>query len=121
MKLQTNVTQIAAAQTRQNEQFTLAEGALAGERRVAVARIVMAAMLALLTDLPRLFGHDPETPLQTFVGGAYVVAALAVYVVLRGQRPDPHRGIWHARSSRGWPRDAADRVRDPDRVHRRAL
>lgn len=96
MKLDTGVAAIAAVQTRRNEQQTLAEGALAGERRVALARIVMAVMLALLTEVPRLFGHDPDTPLQSVVGLAYVAVASAIYLSLRGTHADAHRGAWHA-------------------------
>jgi adenylate cyclase len=90
MRLETNITAIAAAQSKRNEHQTLADGALAGERRVAAARIVMAGMLSFLTDAPRLIGHEPATPLQSVVGVAYVVAALTIYLVLRTTRAEPH-------------------------------
>ena len=94
--MRTNITAISSAQSIRNEQRTLAEGSLAGERRVAVARIVMAALLALITELPRFGGHLPSSALRSLVGVGYVVVAIGVYWWLRVSRADPHRGAYHA-------------------------
>ena len=96
MRFDTSVTAIAAVQSARNEQQALAEGALLGERRIAVARIVLASMLSLVTDVPRLFGHVPETNLSSVTAITYIATAIAIFAVLRQQRPDPHRSSWHA-------------------------
>lgn len=135
MRHYTNSTAIAAARSKRNEQQTLAEGSLTGERRVAIARVVMAGMRSCLMKAPRLLGHEPETPLHSVVAIAYVGVAFAIYLPRRTTRPDPNRSSRHAplmtildfafvsvlaildHGEDGRARDASDRVRDPDRVH----
>lgn len=96
MRIDTSVTAIAAVQAARNEQQALAEGSLLGERRISVARIALAAMLSLVTDVPRLFGHRPETPLSSVVAAAYVGVAVALFVLMRSRRSSAHRSTWHA-------------------------
>lgn len=96
MRIESSVTAIAALQAERNERQALAEGALIGERRVASARVALAAMLSIVTDAPRLFGHAPETVLSSVTAGAYVVVAVAIFLAMRGRRADPHRSSLHA-------------------------
>ena len=78
----TRGTQIIELEAARNEAQVLAEGGLAGERRVAWARLVMIVLFALSNQLPRMIGQD-ELPLQVAIGSVYMCLAIIAIVVLR--------------------------------------
>lgn len=78
-----------------NERQTLAEGTLAAERRVALARIALATVLWLVAEMPRFVAHPPELGVSIFAAG-YVTAAVVVHLTLRRRTADPHRASLHA-------------------------
>jgi adenylate cyclase len=87
----TKGTEIAALEAQRNEAEVRADGSVRGERRSAIARLVMIAMFAAVTNL------SPEgTDLtQTLVGLAYTVVAVITLVVLfRIKRGDPGKARW---------------------------
>jgi adenylate cyclase len=86
----TKGTEIAALEARYNEHRVLAEGAVLGERRAALARLVMVAMFAAVTLLGGAGGRA-----QTLVGLVYMAYAVATLLVLRRlQGGDPRRALW---------------------------
>jgi adenylate cyclase len=88
----TRGTEIAALEAQRNEQEVLAEAALLGERRSAIARLAMIVMFALVTNLDRRGGGDA---LQTAIGATYTLFALVTLVVLiRRKRAEPGRAKW---------------------------
>jgi adenylate cyclase len=86
----TKGTEIAAIEARYNEQRVLAEGAVLGERRAALARLVMIAMFAVVSNLG---GRHDFT--QIAVGLVYTVYAVGTLVALRRiHGGNPSRSLW---------------------------
>jgi len=78
----TRGTAIAALEAERNERQTLADGALRGERRAAVARVAMIAMFAVISQTASTAAGQFR-PAQALIGGAYGLFALTTVVVLR--------------------------------------
>lgn len=91
----TEVTAIAAREAARNEELTIAAGALAGERRVTVARLAMIALFGFSTELvPRLAGEElPLQPVQMVVAWLYIAFAIITFVVVRRVAPDPRKSM----------------------------
>lgn len=89
-RFDTSVSALEIARAARNERQTLAEGSLAGERRVALARVAFACVLALVSEMPRMFGHPPALAVS-LVSAGYVLVAIAIWLVLRTKRIDPRR------------------------------
>jgi adenylate cyclase len=89
--LNTRGTQIAVLEAQRNERLVLAEGGLKGERRVAVARVVMVAMFGLVTVLvPKLGGLPPGHILERAFGSGYMATAFVILLgVYRVKDPRP--------------------------------
>jgi adenylate cyclase len=79
----TRGTQIAELEAARNERQVIAEGGLAGERRVAWARLVMIALFAVSNQLPRSVTGEDELPLQMAIGSVYTCLAIVAILVLR--------------------------------------
>src|SRR5688572_13366742 len=86
-------TAIAALEAQRNEEQTLAAGALAGERRAAIARVAMVFLFAFCAEvLPRLQGHGVVDELsRKIVGASYTIFAIGHFFVLRRVRAHPRR------------------------------
>jgi adenylate cyclase len=72
----TSATQIAALEAERNEAQVRAEGALAGERRAAIARLAMVAMFGTVTQL----GDRDPAPGIMVVGASYTVFAVLLAI-----------------------------------------
>jgi adenylate cyclase len=82
--LNTRGTQIAVLEAQRNERQVLAEGGLKGERRVAIARVVMVFMFALVTELgPKLGGLPAGHVLERAFGASYMAFAFATVLGIR--------------------------------------
>jgi len=79
----TRSTAIAAIEAQRNELQTLAQGALVGERRAALARLAMIGMFGGITQIPQVVGHTVDSPAQRVVGIGYFLFAAATWLVLR--------------------------------------
>jgi adenylate cyclase len=85
----TQGTEVAALEAEQNAAEVLAEGALLGERRAAIARLAMITMFALVTNFGRASGQDRY---QTYVGAAYGLFAIGALIgVFRTRRVTPRQ------------------------------
>ncbi|MGE0547365.1 MAG: adenylate/guanylate cyclase domain-containing protein [Kofleriaceae bacterium] len=90
MSGQTKATEIAAIAARRNEAQVRAEGALQGERRAAIARLVMIAMFAIVTNL-----HGKTDRTQTIVGATYALFAVGTLLALyRVKGGEPSKARW---------------------------
>jgi adenylate cyclase len=89
----TATTVLRQAEAKRNEEMVLAESSLAGERRVAWARLAMIVMFALSFEVfARLVFHRPSAmPLpRTIAVALYVAFALgALFALHRFARPNP--------------------------------
>lgn len=82
-------TAIAALEAKHNEQQVLAEGAILGERRAALARLAMIAMFAVVSNL-----DGQSDGIQVAVGLAYTVYAfVTLLAVRRFTGGDPGRAL----------------------------
>jgi adenylate cyclase len=82
----TSGTSIAALEAQRNELEVRADGGLLGERRSAIARLVMVAMFAVVTNA----SPEGTTLAMTLVGLAYtLIAVITVVIVYRLKRGDP--------------------------------
>jgi adenylate cyclase len=89
-RTQTRGTEIAALEARYNEQQVLAEGAMLGERRAALARLAMIAMFGVVTNL-----EGRSDAVRTVIGLVYTVYAVVTVLVLRRLKGgDPRRALW---------------------------
>ena len=87
----TKGTEIAALEARRNEEQVRAEGALLGERRAAIARLVMIALFGVVASSK----GGPKNWYQTAVGAGYSVWSLGTLIALyRIQRAVPRRSFW---------------------------
>ena len=87
----TKGTEIASLEAARNEAEVLADGALHGERRAAIARLVMITMFALVSNLDAGQRGDP---VQFAVGATYTLfAIITLYMVHRAPKGIPR----HAR------------------------
>lgn len=86
----TSVSALEVARAARNERQTLAEGSLAGERRIALARLALAGVLALVSEMPRMFGHAPAAAVSISSAG-YLAAAIAISSILRSRDIKPAR------------------------------
>ena len=75
----TKGTEIAALEAQRNEQETLAEGALQGERRAAIGRLAMILMFAAVTNLDSRVSTDPAVAV---VGAVYTIGALLTLIAV---------------------------------------
>ncbi|HEY5935239.1 MAG TPA: adenylate/guanylate cyclase domain-containing protein, partial [Kofleriaceae bacterium] len=88
----TKGTEVAALEAARNEAEVLADGALHGERRAAIARIVMILMFAMVSNLDEAQRADR---VQFLVGASYTVFALAtLWVVFKSPKGIPGRARW---------------------------
>lgn len=94
-RFDTSVSALEKARAAANERQTLAEGSFAAERRVALARIALAAVLWLVVETPRFVSHPPAPALSILAAG-YVAASIVVHLSLRRRTVDPHRAAVHA-------------------------
>ncbi|TMQ04390.1 MAG: hypothetical protein E6J91_43715, partial [Deltaproteobacteria bacterium] len=86
----TRGTELAALEARYNEQRVLAEGAILGERRAALARLAMIAMFGVVTNL-----EGKSEAVRTVIGLVYTVFAVVTILVLRRLKGgDPRRALW---------------------------
>ncbi len=87
----TKGTEIAALEAKRNEEQVRAEGALLGERRAAIARLVMIALFAIVSGVR----GGPRNWAQMGVGTFYTVfGAVTLLVVYRIAKPVPRRSFW---------------------------
>jgi adenylate cyclase len=88
-------TAIAALEAQRNEDETLAAGALAGERRASIARIVMVALFAFSAEvLPRLQGAGVVDELsRKLVGASYTIFAITHMFIVHRVRSSPRRAL----------------------------
>jgi adenylate cyclase len=77
-KQPTKGTEIAALEAQRNEQQVLAEGALLGERRVAIARLAMIAMFGIISNV-RPIGTSRA---MTISGAVYTLISLGTVFML---------------------------------------
>ncbi|HEY5927109.1 MAG TPA: adenylate/guanylate cyclase domain-containing protein [Kofleriaceae bacterium] len=77
-KQPTKGTEIAALEAQRNEQQVLAEGALVGERRVAIARLAMVAMFGIISNV-RAGGSS--TPMS-ISGAIYTFIAIVTVIMV---------------------------------------
>ncbi len=91
--MQTQATAIAVLEARRNEEQTLAEGALLGERRSSLVRVAMVVLFGVSVEvIPRLRGVPmPSDGLRVLVGSFYTVFAIATVVAVRRATADPRR------------------------------
>jgi adenylate cyclase len=82
----TRGTAIAALEAARNEEQVLAEGALVGERRVALVRLVMIAMFAAANNVTHA-----STPAMVATGVVYTIFAVITLWRVRGAKSDPYR------------------------------
>jgi len=89
----THATAIAALEAARNEEMTIAEGALAGERRASLARVAMVVMFAFSVEVvPRLEGRAvPSDLARMVIGTLYSLFAIATVIKLRRVQADPRR------------------------------
>jgi adenylate cyclase len=94
-KQRTGVTGVASVEARRNEELVLAEAALIGERRVAQVRLAMFVVFMLSQEvIGPLFGQRLGFDgIKMFGIGIYLAFAITTFLVLRRQRPDPHRAM----------------------------
>jgi adenylate cyclase len=86
----TKGTEIAALEARYNEQQVLAQGAVIGERRAALARLAMIAMFGVVTNLGGSRGS-----VQTAIGLGYTAYGVVTFLVLRRLAGgDPRKALW---------------------------
>jgi adenylate cyclase len=87
----TKGTEIAALEAQRNEQQVRAEGALLGEKRAAIARLVMIAMFGLVS---RLRG-GPFNAVQFIAGTGYALYSAAFLIaVFRIKKARPGKARW---------------------------
>jgi hypothetical protein len=88
----TRGTEIAALEAERNEQQVLAEAALQGERRAAIARLAMILMFALVSNLD---AGERKDLVQTIVGASYTLWSLVVIVAVhRAKHGVPRYAKW---------------------------
>ena len=88
----TKGTEVAALEAARNEADVLADGALHGERRAAIARIVMIVMFALVSNLDPAQRSDST---QFFVGATYMVISFGtLWIVFRVKKGVPSHATW---------------------------
>ena len=95
-KHRTGVTGVAAAEARHNEDVVLAEAALIGEKRVAVVRLALMALFGLSQEvIGPLFGKRLRFDMIKNAGiAAYLGFAVMTLLIVRRQRPNPHRAMF---------------------------
>jgi adenylate cyclase len=78
-----------------NERMTLAAGSLAGEQRVAIARLAMIAMFGFVMEiLPRLQGEPhPFDALRVAVGLFYSFFSIGTLIAVHRVKPNPRDAI----------------------------
>jgi adenylate cyclase len=90
-RVPTKGTEIAALEAQRNEAQVRADGSLAGEKRVAIARLAMIVMFAGVSVI-RGGSHNWS---QTAVGAIYsVLAVISAVAMLRLKRADIARAKW---------------------------
>lgn len=95
MREPTKGTEIAALEAKRNEEQVRADGSLLGERRVAIARVVMMFLFAAATQLHGETFYFP----QFVVGFGYTLWSITTLVVLmRMTRANPRRARSGCRS-----------------------
>ncbi|MGE0399115.1 MAG: adenylate/guanylate cyclase domain-containing protein [Kofleriaceae bacterium] len=85
----TRGTQIAALEAQRNEQQVRAEGALDGERRAALARIVMVAMFGTISQL-----GGELNPTMTYVGASYTLFSILTLLIVRRRHATISGSMW---------------------------
>lgn len=85
----TSRTEIAALEAQRNAALTRAEGALLGERRAAIARLVMVLMFAVFG-----IAGGTSSSVQAIVGFSYFGFALVTLVAVRRARAVPSEALW---------------------------
>ncbi len=86
----TKGTEIAALEARYNERQILAEGAVIGERRAALARLAMIAMFGFVTSL-----SGTRENVRVAVGSLYLLYAVTTFLALRRIKGgDPQKSFW---------------------------
>ncbi len=85
----TATTVLRLAEARRNEDQVLAESSLAGERRVAVARLAMIALFAFSEEIvARTLGRPPKLDaIRMAVVAGYVSMAIVNLIILRRIKP----------------------------------
>ena len=85
--MHTRGTEIAALEAKRNEEQVRSEGSLLGERRVAIARLVMMGIFGAITQ-----GHGgPVNHAQLGVGAAYTLYSIATLVIVFRIEKAQHR------------------------------
>ena len=95
MRTTTQATAVAALEAERNEVQTLAEGALLGERRAAIARLAMVAMFAFTVQVvPELEGRGrPFDPVRFAVGLGYTLLAIGHLIAVYRVRAQPRGAL----------------------------
>lgn len=91
----TELTALGELAAARNEDLTIANGSLEGEKRAAVTRLVVVAMFGVSTELvPRLHGHalPVDLPRLAIMVG-YLVFAVGCLVAALRATPDPRRAL----------------------------
>jgi len=87
-RFESQLTQIAEIAAERNEDLTIANGSLQGEKRAAVTRLVVVALFAVSAELvPRLHGHGAPADLPRIATMAAYLA-FAVGCLLASRRPN---------------------------------
>jgi adenylate cyclase len=76
-KIATRATEIAAVQARHNEDQVLAQGALRGERRAAIARFAMISMFGLVTQTT----VASRSSIGFAIGALYTIFAIVTVII----------------------------------------
>lgn len=85
----TRGTQIAALEAQRNEAQVRAEGSLVGERRTAIARMVMVAMFGVLSNV-----GGESTREMTIVGALYSLFSIITFLIVRRRTATIAGSMW---------------------------
>jgi adenylate cyclase len=87
----TQATVLAAIEAQRNESQVRSEGALLGERRAAIARLVMIAMFGVVASTRA----GPHNFSQTYAGAVFSIYAVVMAIgVWRVKEASPKRSLW---------------------------
>jgi adenylate cyclase len=91
----THATAVAALEAERNEELTLAQGALLGERRAAIARLAMVVLFAFTVQVvPELEGRgQPFDPMRFAVGLGYTLFAIGHLIAVHRIRATPRGAL----------------------------
>lgn len=94
-RFDSQLTQIAEIAAERNEDLTIANGTLQGEKRAAVARLIVVALFAISAEVvPRLHGHATSMDVPRLAAMiAYLAFAVGCFFASRRPNIDPRRAL----------------------------